>query len=232
MVTDRASADILCKNCGSVWGKWNPEHPGDCPPERTIYERVNYFETVLDNTLGYDTNRFSMNDLAVMRRENPTVAPDAWNVGIVRSTTRRLKMSRLTKSAGRMAHALRFGVRCPYPRLHHIERECMSGMFRYAAKLFEEKKGNRTRKNLISYAFLVGKLLEEMGRGEDFRHLIVPIKTKSKLAFAENMWKMVEKKAPWKSSLRHADNRLGWDYVASIEPQRLPLRNNADGTSP
>lgn len=232
LVTDRTSADVLCNGCGAVWGKWNPEHPGDCPPERTVYERNNYFESVLDNTLGYDTNRFTMNDLAIVRRENPNVATEEWNVGIVRATTRRLKMKRLTKSAGRMAHALRFGIRCPYPRLHHIERECMRGMFGFVAKHFEENKGSKDRKNLISYAFIVGKLLEKMGRGEDFEHLVVPIKTKSKLAFAEDMWKKLEMRAPWNSSLRHRDNRVAWDYLASTAPARLPLESNFDGSFP
>lgn len=232
LVTDRTSADIICNSCGGIWGKWSPEHPGDMPPERSVYERINYFEAVLNNTLGYDTNRFAMNDLAVIRKANPGVATEDWNVGIVRATTRKLKMRKLTKSAGRMAHALRHGVQAPYPRLHHIERECMSGMFAYVAKCFERFKGDRKRKNLISYAFVVGKLLEEMGKGEQFQHLIVPIKTKGKMVYAERMWKMVEEGAPWKSTLRHGSNFLAADWLASTPPLRLPLGSIDDDKSP
>jgi Poxvirus Late Transcription Factor VLTF3 like len=217
LVTDRGSADILCTNCGAIWGKWSPEHPGDLPPVRPAYERNNYFETVLDNTLGFDTPRFTMNDLAAVRRAAPPA--DDWDVGRVRAATRKLRLKRITKAAGRMAHALRYGVDARYPRLHHVEREAMAAMFAHVTAVFERVKGNKGRKNLISYAFVIGKLLHAVGR-EEFDHLIVPIKTKSKRLHAERVWREVERDAPWLRKRKRDDNATCQEYVQTLVAKR------------
>lgn len=203
LVTDHASADILCSECGAVWGKWSPEHAGDMDPERAFYKRASYFETVLANQLGFDCHTFTANEMAAVRRMRP--GETAWDVGKVRACTRKLKYKHLTRSAGRMAHALKFGVAAKYPRLHHLERAAMGKMFCHVAEVFDRIKSG-TRKNLVSYAFVVGKLLEEVGRLEDFEHLVVPIKTASKRRFAERVWAEAMLSAPWRNKVWRYDN--------------------------
>lgn len=211
-LVDRKSADIICVDCGSVNGKWNPEHPDNANNMPLSYVRHNYFDVVVNNVLGYDCRKVKMTEIARIRAEAPTERE--WDVTKVRSITRKLKLKNLTKSAGRIAHGLRFGIAAPYPRLHHVELECLQGMFAYVDTAFEAilTKG---RKNLISYTFVIGKLLDVIGRLDDFKHLIVPIKTKSKLTYAEKVWKVVSERAPWNERMESQQRNFSCkEYMA------------------
>ena len=214
LVTDRGSADILCTECGSVWGKWSPEHCSDEAPVRAAYERRTYFTSVMDNQLGFDCRSFTHDELAAVKAVWPDVPPENWDVGKARAATRKLKLKHLTKSTGRIAHALKYGLKKPYPKLHHIERESICNMFNFVAEFFDTIK-TKQRKNLLSYGFIVGKLLEEVGRREDFEHVIVPIKTASKRAFAELVWKRAMKEAPWRNKAQRYDNMSAREYLDS-----------------
>lgn len=221
IVTDHGSADLVCEECAQVVGKWSPEHPSNAVVLPPAYERGSYFDTVLGNVMGWDCKTFTARDLAHIRRHAPQERD--WDVGKVRAITRRLKMRTLTKSAGRMAHALKYGVDVPYPRLCHLEMESMRNMFMYIQHKFEFMR--KTRKNLISYAYIVGKLLEEIGRRGDFEHLLVPIKTRSKKRYAEKVWEELAKDAPWRNKVWREDNRPAKEIVSDQDRfTELPLR--------
>lgn len=221
VVTDHGSADLVCTDCAQVVGKWSPEDPNNAIVRLPVYERNSYFDAVLNNIMGYDCKRFEARDLARIRRQAPYERE--WDVGKVRAITRRLKMRRLTKTAGRMAHALRFGISAAYPRLSHLECESMRNMFNYLQHKFEFMR--KTRKNLISYAYIVSKLLEEIDRHDDFEHLLVPIKTHSKKRYAEKVWAELVDGAPWRDKAWRKDNRKVQDVLGEEDHFiRLPLR--------
>jgi hypothetical protein len=216
LLTDTRSADIVCCDCGTVCGKWSPEDAHDKTPWWDgRYFRKSYFHTVMGVVLGHEgktVSKAQLEAIGAFVKADPKLDVNAQGV---RTAMYRLKLTKLYKSTPAVVHLLRTGGATRFPRLTHYELEALENMFDEASGLFD-RVAWRGRKNIISYNYVIMKLLGLIGRGADFQHFVVPIKTKSKLVFADKVWAEVDAAATWRSDLPL--HRLGCT-VANYRPK-------------
>lgn len=202
-VKDTKSADIICTRCGTVCGKWSPEYCDGPPDPDSVYVRKVYFKNVLRAALGMDGPCVPHALLHRLRVHLGVRALHA-TANDVRALMRKLRITGMFKAVPQIVHALRDDG-TPFPTLTHVEKDSLGKMFDVVQEIFFQFR-TRGRKNLISYHYLLEKLLKLIRRYDDFAPYLGVIRTPSKQRFADAMWEKVSAEARW--SLRPTQHAI------------------------
>jgi len=187
---DQREAQLVCTVCGDVRVFHDPsaasEHSASMGtmmsrPQRYAYKRITHFRMWLDRVEGRDTIKEE-----VLWVISPILrAFGKADASRVRSVLRECKVvGHLNSTPAILWHV--YGVR-PF-QLEPTVRANLESMFQDIEAAFHRVRG--TRKNMLSYSFLMTRMMELLGVDADFEE-IKQMKHPSKIMEADLLWSKI-----------------------------------------
>lgn len=200
-------ATCVCPNCG-ISTPYQIFDTNSVPHDDTpfvcdfTYKRENHLSELLNQFTG-KSQRLPDEVLDKMRAElkKHKIDPKNLNAKVVREHLKRLKLSKHYDQAHNISEIL--GGQ-PAPKLSPALLEKVRVMFKQIQEPFERAKervaGAKGRKNMLSYKFCIGKILQLLGQDE-LSEMVPTLKSRDKLMLAESVW-------------FHICEILQWEYIA------------------